>query len=268
MKVQEVEWSWDQPIVQDLLLRYYQEFLFSSPERAEADVDRVLDATGVTPPAAVLDIGCGLGYHAVAFARRGFDVKAFDPGERYLALARKQAQEAGVSVGFQCMPCADLAEDARFALAWAGSYCPGALTHEEVQEDFRRIRNALVPGGWFVSTVAGKSRRPASEKERNWGENDDCFVLSEKWSDGECHHEHCWFVYPEEGKIIKVVEVERMYGREDILPLLEGAGFTEIETWKSLEDREAPGEAGYFALRCRWPGSSFEESISSGSRGA
>ena len=45
-------------------------------------------------------------------------------------------------------------------------------------------------------------------------------MLSEKWADETYFHEHCWFVYPETNKVIKLAEVERMYGVQEIPPLL------------------------------------------------
>jgi hypothetical protein len=149
------------------------------------------------------------------------------------------------------MKCSDLDESERFALAWAGWYCPGQLSHSEVKQDFRRIYKSLRPGGWFVSNVAGKPKIPSSKKVRNWRQLSDCFALSEKWADETYFHEHCWFVYPETNKVIKLVEVERMYGVEEIIPLLEEAGFTDISTADRLKG-DAPAQVGnHFAFWCR-----------------
>ena len=66
-------------------------------------------------------------------------------------------------------------------------------------------------------------------------------------------HEHCWFVYPETNKVIKLAEVERMYGVQEISPLLEEAGFTAISTARRLKG-DTPAQAGkHFAFWCRKP---------------
>lgn len=65
--------------------------------------------------------------------------------------------------------------------------------------------------------------------------------------------QYSWFVYPETNKVIKLVEVERMYGVEEIIPLLEKAGFKDISTANRLKG-DAPAQAGnHFAFWCRKP---------------
>jgi SAM-dependent methyltransferase len=250
----EIQWAWDHPIVQELLLKYYRERLFGTGENAEKSVEAILSLAGVRAPGKVLDIGCGLGHQAIAFARRGFQVLAFDPGDKYLAVARENIARAKAYVELRQMACHRLAEVERYALAWAGWYCPGQLTPAEVVQDFRRIYNALVPGGWFVSTFAGKVKVPPAPKERNWAELSDCFVLSEKWADETCAHEVCWFVYPGKDEVLKVVEVDRMYGFREIPSLLKQAGFVEIGMAESLADLTAPAREGRrFVFWCRRP---------------
>jgi SAM-dependent methyltransferase len=222
-RVEEIQWSWDHPVIQDLLLKYYRDYLFSTPEQADELVQQVLTISSVKPPAAILDIGCGLGYHAASFASRGFDVLAFDPGDRYIDLA------------------------------WAGAYCPGQLKPSELVDDFRRIYDALIPGRWFIATVAGKARLPFSEKVQNWEEKEDCFVLEEEWTDGIFCYEDSWFVYPDDGRIVKIIEVDRIYDVQKIEPLLKEAGFVNIETYCDLFTRKPPTIGQHFAFWCRRP---------------
>ena len=254
--VSEVKWAWDHPVVQELLLKYYRTRIFSTPEEADALVRQVLSLAGTEPPGAVLDVGCGLGYHAAAFAKRGFKVFAFDPGDQFVAHARQYALECKVDVEVARMHCRDLEHATRFSMAWAGAYCPGQLTPDEVEADFRRIWRALMPEGIFVSSVAGKSKAPPSEKAKSWSELEDCYVLTEKWSDGTHAHEHCAFVYPDSNRVVKVHEVDRMYGSKEIVPLLEQAGFVDITTYRQIGANEPAGPGGYFAFRCAKQGGS------------
>jgi SAM-dependent methyltransferase len=252
-KIIEIEWSWDQPIIQDILLKYYRDWLFNTPEIARDMVEKIISISKIKPPGQVLDVGCGLGYHATAFAQKGFQVFAFDPGDKYLEIAHSHIAKEGVDVNLHQMKCSDLDESERFALAWAGWYCPGQLSPSEVKQDFRRIYKSLSPGGWFVSNVAGKPKIPSSEKVRNWRQLPDCFAFSEKWAEEIYFHEHCWFVYPMANKVIKVIEVERMYGVREITPLLVETGFTDISTANSLSG-DAPAQEGkHFAFWCRKP---------------
>ena len=249
----EIDWSWDHPTIQEILLKYYRDWLFNTPEVANDMVERILSISNIQPPCQVLDIGCGLGYHAIAFAQKGFGIYAFDPGDKYLEIARSLISEENLDVIIRQMKCSELSESEKFTLAWAGWYCPGQLSPSEVTQDFRRIYQSLKPEGWFVSNVAGKPKVPPSEKVRNWRKLSDCFFLSEKWTDETYFHEHCWFVYPKTNKVIKFAEVERMYGVQEITPLLSEAGFTDISTASNLKG-DTPAQVGkHFAFWCRKP---------------
>ena len=251
-RVKEIQWAWNNPDVQDILLKYYRDWLFNTPETAGLMVEHILSIASIHPPGEIVDIGCGLGYHAMAFANQGFHVLAFDPGDKYVNIARENAACAGAGIDIRQMSCRELSETKRFSLAWAGAYCPGQLNPDEVVQDFRRIYESILPGGWFVSTVAGKPKIAPFEKVRNWKELSDGFILSEKWTDETYFHEYCRFVYPDRNEVVKLIEVERMYGVKEIVPLLEQAGFSDISTSNSLADTKAPAQEGkHFVFWCR-----------------
>lgn len=78
----------------------------------------------------------------------------------------------------------------------------------------------------------------------------DCFALSEKWADETFFHEHCRFVYPETNKVVSFTEVERMYGENEIRPLLKKAGFIDVNTALTLKGDEPAQEGRHFAFWC------------------
>ena len=252
-QIEEIRWSWDHPVVQELLLKYYRDWLFSTPERAGTIIDAVLSLISLKPSSSIIDIGCGLGYHAASFAKRGFKVMAFDSGDRYVEIASNNAKQLGHLIEIHQMNCNDLKTIDVFDLAWAGSYCPGGLEPFELVDNFRKIFTSLKPGGWFISTVAGKARRTFKRKRRNWDEKEDCLVLGEEWTDGTHCYENSWFIFPDEGRIIKVVEVDRIYDVVNIVPLLEKAGFVDIETYSDIIAKKPANPGQHFAFRCRKP---------------
>src|SRR5262249_61837515 len=63
----------------------------------EQEVAFLVDALALTPGARVLDAGCGPGRHALALARRGFDVVGVDLSSDFIRLARESAVELGVA---------------------------------------------------------------------------------------------------------------------------------------------------------------------------
>src|SRR3954467_15611588 len=74
---------------------YYDRYRLAYPNRLIA---RVVRLAGLKPGDAVLDLGCGTGMLAIAFARAGMAVIAMDPEARMLEAARAAAQAAGVTV--------------------------------------------------------------------------------------------------------------------------------------------------------------------------
>ena len=95
---------------------------------------------------------------------------------------------------------------------------------------------------------------PPMAKTRDWGELEDCLVLGERWRDETFAYEHCWFVYPDTGRIIKVMQVERMFGVNELLPLIKGAGFVNIEMWRDLQANAPALQGEALVFRCRKPG--------------
>jgi len=79
----------------EVFRHHLEEKLELAAEETE-DLLALLEATGVEP-ATALDVGCGIGRHAVELADRGVTVHGIDISEAYLDTARERAAERGVS---------------------------------------------------------------------------------------------------------------------------------------------------------------------------
>ena len=55
----------------------------------------------VAPPGPVADLGCGPGAHALALARRGYDVVGVDGSPRMVDVARTRAAHNDVDATFE-----------------------------------------------------------------------------------------------------------------------------------------------------------------------
>ena len=69
-------------------------------ENAKADVDRGTALLKLLPGAAVLDIPCGPGRHALEFGRRGFRVTAVDLMPFFLERGSRRAQKEQLDIEF------------------------------------------------------------------------------------------------------------------------------------------------------------------------
>lgn len=63
----------------------------------EQEVDFLMGALGLSAGMTVLDVGCGPGRHAVAFAKRGVRVVGVDISERFIEVAGDVADREGVA---------------------------------------------------------------------------------------------------------------------------------------------------------------------------
>ncbi len=106
---------------------------------------------------ALLDFGCGLGRHAVFFAKEGFEVSAFDLSPEGVEHLRAWASREGVTVDARVadmlrLPYADAAFDCLFAYhVISHTDTPGA---EAILREARRV---LKPGGEFFLTLCSKA---------------------------------------------------------------------------------------------------------------
>ncbi len=141
------------------------------------EVDFLIKELRLKPGAAILDVGCGTGRHAIELARRGFKVTGVDLSEGMLAEARRHAADAGVQI---TLIHADAArwrpgrrpDAARFDAVIC--LCEGAFGLLGSRDDalgqplaiLRRVARALKPGARCVFTVLngyGMVRRHSQE---------------------------------------------------------------------------------------------------------
>lgn len=103
-----------------------------------------------------LDIGCGVGRHAIFLAQHGFNVTGVDLSQSGLDVARNAATQAGVAVelqiaDFSTLPVADNSID--LVVAWNVIYHGDEDTARTALDEVRRV---LRPGGLFLGTMISK----------------------------------------------------------------------------------------------------------------
>ncbi len=103
-----------------------------------------------------LDLGCGVGRHALALASLGFETSALDGSEAGIAELRAQAEAADLAietgVGFMTdLPYADAAFD--YVLSFNVIYHGDG---EIVRRAIAEIRRVLKPGGIYQGTMLSK----------------------------------------------------------------------------------------------------------------
>ena len=134
-------------------------------ETVERFVDELTNL--VAPPGPVADFGCGPGAHALALARRGYEVVGVDGSPRMVEVARAQAACDKVEATFEVR---DVSERLCFADATLG----GALAINVLQHLARPgafiadIRRCLRPGGHLLITAPVRDSTPRTEPNPYW----------------------------------------------------------------------------------------------------
>ncbi len=135
---------------------YYETYRQYEPEeRNEAEARFIVEALELSPPAKVLDVGCGYGRHAVYLARHGFDVLCIDNSEYLLGKAIERIREFGVEDRVDIIK-ADmrwLGLPAEYDAAYMFYTTFGYYSDEENLSILRGIASALRPGGRILIDV-------------------------------------------------------------------------------------------------------------------
>ena len=145
----------------------------------------ILDRNGIRE-GLVVDLGCGSGLWARELAKaRCYRVLGIDISESMIDIARRRVPEAEFRVGslFEAdIPPCEAVTSISEVLNYLFDPENGG---QELARLFRRVYQALVPGGVFVFDVAGPGQIPRGTKSRGFSEGEDWVVLVEKEEDRE-----------------------------------------------------------------------------------
>ena len=121
----------------------------------------------VPPPGPVADLGCGPGAHALALARRGYDVIGVDGAPRMIEVARAGAARDGLDARFEVQ---DLEGPLRFSDASLGGVLASlVLQHLAHPATFiTEIRRCLRPGGHLLLSAPARDQRSLTAQSPYW----------------------------------------------------------------------------------------------------
>lgn len=147
-------------------------------------MERVMKLRG---SAKVLDVGCGLGYHSIELARRGYDVTGLEWSKPYLEVAKRQAPAACASVRFieGDMTCMTFHSEFDAAVLWGNTF--GMFAHDDNVQTLRGMQRALKKGGFALIDTQNYTGLP-DELKQGWrfhDEEQNVLMLTEGTKDVE-----------------------------------------------------------------------------------
>jgi SAM-dependent methyltransferase len=179
---------------------------------------RELRTAGVHPGARVVELGCGSGILTQALADSGYEVVGVDVSEPMLSIAAQRMPDADFLQG-------SLHEiDLPYADAFVAVGEVVAYGEADLSRTLDRLRQALHPGGVLLFDAPLTDRGTGS----SWRSGDGWTIQSESTSDTRrLERKSSTSVRLPGGgwRRNEELHVLRLYGRDELLQLLEDAGF-------------------------------------------
>jgi SAM-dependent methyltransferase len=205
------------------------------------------------PRSLVIDLGCGSGIWARELSNAGYRVLGVDQSEAMLAIARKRVPQAE----FRHESFLTTEFPPSFAVTAIGE-CFSYLFDRRVMEArlpglFRRIHDALTPGGLLIFDVAGPGRIPRPGTQSKFWEGEDWAVLVSSEEDRQqmmltrriTSFRKVGKLYRREEEVHRV----RLYDREQIAKHLRVCDFRVGSLRGYGQMRFPPGLSGFLARK-------------------
>lgn len=212
-------------------------FTDSRAARAPDQVAAICSLVDLTPPASVLDLACGVGRHALAFAARGFDVTGVDITAPYLDEAARRASEASLDIEFVAADMYRYVRPGAFDLIVSMFSSIGYA--EDDDADRRLLANArqsLRPEGAVVIDTVGKEL-VSKIAERRWSEQDGELMLGEARVVDDWSWLEDRVTRIRDGQRTDLVFRYRLYSAVELRAVAQAAGFARIAIYGGLDGR-------------------------------
>lgn len=220
--------------------------MFDERRWAEArdEVGLTLTLLRVEPPAAVLDLACGPGRHALELARRGYRVTGVDATAAFLETAAGTAASEGLEV--------ELVHDDMRRFSRTGAFdavlsMATSFGYFADPEDDRRtlvnVLRSLRPGGGLLMELMGKEVVARTLKQRDWRDEAGTILLTEQRVRADWTWVENRLVFLREGQRHELVLSHRLYSAAELSGLLLEAGFASVRVFGDLSGKPYDDDA-------------------------
>lgn len=202
------------------------------PEHTVREADRLEGLLGVASGADILDVPCGGGRLALAFAERGYQMTGVDWSSQFLAHAR--STHGADRVAWERRDMRDLPWRERFNAAYCVGNSFGYLDDEGNAAFLRAVRTALKPGGRFVlETPMVLENLLGHLQPRPWWKAGDVYLLVENRYDQANERLEIEYTFVKNGAVEVRRGSHRAYAFRELVALIESAGFgvSTAEPW-------------------------------------
>jgi SAM-dependent methyltransferase len=231
--------------------------MFSPKRMADAahEVDQIAHLLELPPGAAVLDLCCGTGRHALELARRGHRVTAVDRTQAYLSRAEDTAKKENLAIEFVRSDMRAFhrpdAFDAVINLFTSFGY------FEDPADDRRVLENVFISlrsGGRLLMELNGKEMLARNFRARDWHRLDDgsLFLEERTLHPGWDRIDTKWILINDQGRFERGIQL-RLYSAAELVALARSVGFNDVDVFGSLGGVPYDAAAQRLIMRARGP---------------
>jgi len=199
-----------------------------TPQEA-AEITALMEAR---PGQKLLDLCCGIGRHALEFARSGFKVTGVDRTQSYLDKAQALAEAQGLNMEWVNEDMRRFCRPAQFDLAVNLYSSFGFFDKpEEDRQVVKMVYDSLRPGGKFMVELYGKEVVAGRFRERDWYEDNGIIVLKERsisddWGKIGLH----WILFQGDKREEQRTHM-RLYSAKELEAVFRECGFAKVESY-------------------------------------
>ena len=181
----------------------------------------------------VLDAGCGAGRLLAPLRDRGFDLDGCDVSADMVERCRQRVPDATLWVS----ALHELDPPRRYAsILCCGVLGLGSTRGQDI-DALKRLHEALLPGG---TLVLDNEEKPFRWQVRNWGEPSDgeislCLRVDAVDDTDRCVHLTLRAETPDGRREEHALTMRQWYG-DELVPLLQGAGFAGVEVIDGVDE--------------------------------
>lgn len=209
---------------------YLQTYVPPTPEQVARQCDFFWDVLDLKRGQTVLDVGCGLGLHAVELTRRGCLVVGIDLSLPMITRAAEAAQQQNLRINFLHADIREIEFEGTFDAVLCVGTTFGFFDDQENAEVLQRMYAALRPSGKLLLDVTNRDYVLASQPNLVWFQGDNCLCMEE--SDFNYFTSQLSMkrtLMQDDGRQSEVSYALRLYSLHELGQLLRHVGFRVLE---------------------------------------
>jgi SAM-dependent methyltransferase len=202
----------------------------SDPRWLKRELDFIEESMGLAKGAAMLDLGCGPGVHAVQLAKRGYEVIGIDLSLAMLARASDEAAEHQQRINFVQGDMRELTFEDAFdgVLCWGTTF--GYFDEQKNADVVQKIHRSLRKHGRLLLDVVNRDYVVPRSPSMVWFEGDGCVCMDEAQFDAiNSRLKVKRTLMMEDGRSREIDYSIRLYALHELGKLLHDNGFRVAE---------------------------------------